>query len=146
MHLGVHCTYDNQQLAASVDVFFLCCQLFQLMWFPPRSGAHISKTCIVYSLVTAVPARRLQHLLGHSQYSEATVYLPRRSVALSVGKNKNIVEGLLVQEVVEETSPFKDKIPSPGSTCLLCLHGTRPSQGSLTCTRDCSSISASCTA
>ncbi|XP_062916294.1 NADP-dependent oxidoreductase domain-containing protein 1 [Mobula hypostoma] len=109
MDLGVHCIYDNQQLAASVDVLFLCCQLFQLTLVSSQIRGHISKTCIVYSLVTAVPAKRLQNLLGHSNIVRPQYIIQKDPWLYLWEKYRTVVEGLLVQEVVEETSPFKWK-------------------------------------
>ncbi|XP_069771913.1 NADP-dependent oxidoreductase domain-containing protein 1 [Narcine bancroftii] len=108
MDLGVHCICDNQRLATSVDVLFLCCQPFQLKLVASKMRGHISKTCIVYSLVTAVPARRLQHLLGHCNIVRPQYIFQGDLWARLWEKNKNIAESLLDQEVVEETSPFKE--------------------------------------
>ncbi|KAM4690243.1 NADP-dependent oxidoreductase domain-containing protein 1 [Rhinophrynus dorsalis] len=64
--LGVHCFYDNAALTAWAHVVFLCCLPSQLPIICAEIREHLRDTCIVYSLVSAVPLSRLKQLLSHS--------------------------------------------------------------------------------
>lgn len=107
MYLGLQYTDDNQKLAASVDVLFLCCPPFQLTLISSQIRGHLAKTCVVYSLVTAVPSRRLQNLLGHSNILKPHYNVPGITWTKLWERSKNIVDGLLPQDVIEHSCPFK---------------------------------------
>ncbi|XP_025904084.1 NADP-dependent oxidoreductase domain-containing protein 1 [Nothoprocta perdicaria] len=63
---GVGCLYDNAQLVAWADVVFLCCLPSHVLTVCSAIRAAVRKPCLVYSLVTAVPLRRLKQLLSYS--------------------------------------------------------------------------------
>ncbi|XP_034431935.1 NADP-dependent oxidoreductase domain-containing protein 1 isoform X1 [Hippoglossus hippoglossus] len=62
---GVECFFDNRRLAAWADVLFLCCLPSHLPRVCGDLRSHLSKHCLVYSFISAVPVTRLAELLGH---------------------------------------------------------------------------------
>ncbi|XP_053290876.1 NADP-dependent oxidoreductase domain-containing protein 1 [Pleuronectes platessa] len=62
---GVECFFDNRRLAAWADVLFLCCLPSHLPRVCCHLRSHLSKHCLVYSFISAVPVTRLAELLGH---------------------------------------------------------------------------------
>ncbi|XP_040915856.1 NADP-dependent oxidoreductase domain-containing protein 1 [Toxotes jaculatrix] len=62
---GVECFFDNRRLAAWADVLFLCCLPSHLPKVCDDLSCHLSKHCLVYSFISAVPVTRLAKLLGH---------------------------------------------------------------------------------
>ncbi|KAK2826117.1 hypothetical protein Q5P01_020331 [Channa striata] len=65
VQMGVECFFDNRRLAAWADVLFLCCLPCHLSKVCPDLHSHLSKHCLVYSFISAVPVTRLTTLLGH---------------------------------------------------------------------------------
>uniref|UniRef100_A0A4W6F0K6 NADP-dependent oxidoreductase domain-containing protein 1 n=1 Tax=Lates calcarifer TaxID=8187 RepID=A0A4W6F0K6_LATCA len=63
---GVECFFNNRRLAAWADVLFLCCLPSHLPKVCADLHSHLSKRCLVYSFVSAVPVTRLAELLGHN--------------------------------------------------------------------------------
>ncbi|XP_067894336.1 NADP-dependent oxidoreductase domain-containing protein 1 [Heterodontus francisci] len=106
--LGVKCFYDNKRLATSVDVMFLCCLPSHLIAVSSQIRGYISKSCIVYSFITAVPAPRLKHLLAHSTIVRPIYFFHSSPWAKLWDTGKSPVEALQIQEVIEVTSPFKE--------------------------------------
>ncbi|XP_067848223.1 NADP-dependent oxidoreductase domain-containing protein 1 [Heptranchias perlo] len=111
-YLGVQCFYDNQRLAASVDVMFLCCLPSHLITVSSQIRGYISETCIVYSLVTAVPVPRLKQLLAHNTIVRPQYSFAGGSWAKLWNIHRNATGVLLNQEIIEVTSPFKDAYSS----------------------------------
>ncbi|XP_019940464.2 NADP-dependent oxidoreductase domain-containing protein 1 isoform X2 [Paralichthys olivaceus] len=62
---GVECFFDSRELAAWADVLFLCCLPSHLPRVCGHLRSHLSKHCLVYSFISAVPVTRLAELLGH---------------------------------------------------------------------------------
>uniref|UniRef100_A0A4W6F1B1 NADP-dependent oxidoreductase domain-containing protein 1 n=1 Tax=Lates calcarifer TaxID=8187 RepID=A0A4W6F1B1_LATCA len=60
------CFFNNRRLAAWADVLFLCCLPSHLPKVCADLHSHLSKRCLVYSFVSAVPVTRLAELLGHN--------------------------------------------------------------------------------
>ncbi|XP_041070776.1 NADP-dependent oxidoreductase domain-containing protein 1 [Carcharodon carcharias] len=107
--LGIKCIYDNKRLATSVDVMFLCCLPSHLPAVSSQIRGCISKSCIVYSFVTAVPVARLKNLLAHSTIVRPHYFIHRSGTWSKLwGTGKSPVEALQTQEVIEVTSPFKE--------------------------------------
>ncbi|XP_072424088.1 NADP-dependent oxidoreductase domain-containing protein 1 [Chiloscyllium punctatum] len=106
--LGIKCFYDNKRLAASVDVMFLCCLPSHLSAVSSQIHGCIAESCIVYSLVTAVPAARLKNLLAHSSIVRPHYFFHTKSAWPKLWRSgRTPVEALKVQEIIEVTSPFK---------------------------------------
>ncbi|KAM6912267.1 NADP-dependent oxidoreductase domain-containing protein 1 [Xenentodon cancila] len=61
----VECFFDNRRLAAWADVLFLCCLPSHLPKVCADLFSHLSKRCLVYSFISAVPVTKLASLLGH---------------------------------------------------------------------------------
>ncbi|XP_078089275.1 NADP-dependent oxidoreductase domain-containing protein 1 [Mustelus asterias] len=106
--LGIECFYDNKRLATSVDVMFLCCLPSHLLAVSSQIRGSISESCIVYSLITAVPAARLKNLLAHSSIVKPHYSFHKINPWSKVWiTGKSPIEALADQEVIEMTSPFK---------------------------------------
>ncbi|XP_059504886.1 NADP-dependent oxidoreductase domain-containing protein 1 isoform X1 [Stegostoma tigrinum] len=113
--MGIKCFYDNKRLAASVDVMFLCCLPSQLLAVSSQIHGCIAESCVVYSVVTAVPAARLKNLLAHSSIVRPHYFFHRKSSWPKLWQSGiTPVEALKIQEVIEATSPFK-------KASILCL-------------------------
>ncbi|XP_061599278.1 LOW QUALITY PROTEIN: NADP-dependent oxidoreductase domain-containing protein 1 [Cololabis saira] len=61
----VECFFDNRRLVAWADVLFLCCLFSHLPKVCADLCSHLSKHCLVYSFISAVPVNRLVSLLRH---------------------------------------------------------------------------------
>ncbi|KAF3701262.1 NADP-dependent oxidoreductase domain-containing protein 1 [Channa argus] len=66
VQMGVECFFDNRKLAAWADVLFLCCLPSHLCEVCCELHSHLSKHCLVYSFISAVPVTRLTTLLRHN--------------------------------------------------------------------------------
>ncbi|XP_072350465.1 NADP-dependent oxidoreductase domain-containing protein 1 [Scyliorhinus torazame] len=107
--LGIQCFYDNRRLAASVDVMFLCCLPSQLFAVSSQIRGSIPKACVVYSLVTAVPAARLKNFLAHGSIVRPHYSFYEQNPWSKLWETgKSPLKALEVQEVIEVTSPFKE--------------------------------------
>uniref|UniRef100_A0A665UVG1 NADP-dependent oxidoreductase domain-containing protein 1 n=1 Tax=Echeneis naucrates TaxID=173247 RepID=A0A665UVG1_ECHNA len=61
----VECFFDNGRLAAWADLLFLCCLPSHLPKVCADLHSRLSKHCLVYSFISAVPVARLTKLLRH---------------------------------------------------------------------------------
>ncbi|XP_072478458.1 NADP-dependent oxidoreductase domain-containing protein 1 isoform X2 [Notamacropus eugenii] len=103
--MGIQCFYHNCFLVDWANIVFLCCLPSQLPHICLEISARLDKSCIVYSLVTAVPLPRLKHLLCHTnilrpQYQCAETYID------IWGSNEDIESALQDPEIVQGTSPY----------------------------------------
>ncbi|XP_041669245.1 NADP-dependent oxidoreductase domain-containing protein 1 [Cheilinus undulatus] len=65
IQFGIECFFNNSRLAAWTDILFLCCLPSHLPKVCADLRSHLSKHCLVFSFTSAVPVKRLAHLLGH---------------------------------------------------------------------------------
>lgn len=63
--LGVECVYNNKQLVGWADVAFLCCLPCHIPHICSEIQGSLKNSCIIYSLVTAIPLTRYCALLYH---------------------------------------------------------------------------------
>ncbi|XP_027700684.1 NADP-dependent oxidoreductase domain-containing protein 1 [Vombatus ursinus] len=103
--MGIQCFYHNCFLVEWANLVFLCCLPSQLPHICLEINTRIAKSCIVYSLVTAVPLPRLKQLLCHT-----TILRPQYQCAENYidiwGSNEDIKSALQDPEIVQATSPY----------------------------------------
>ncbi|XP_044518045.1 NADP-dependent oxidoreductase domain-containing protein 1 [Gracilinanus agilis] len=103
--MGIRCFYHNCFLVDWANVVFLCCLPSQLPNICLEISTRLEKSCIVYSLVTAVPLLRLKQLLCHT-----TILRPQYQCAENYtdiwGANEDIKTALQDQEIIQATSPY----------------------------------------
>ncbi|XP_020841834.1 NADP-dependent oxidoreductase domain-containing protein 1 isoform X2 [Phascolarctos cinereus] len=103
--MGIQCFYHNCFLVEWANLVFLCCLPSQLPHICLEINTRLAKSCIVYSLVTAVPLPRLKQLLCHP-----TILRPQYQCAENYidiwGSNEDIRSALQDPEIVQATSPY----------------------------------------
>nr|XP_009673940.1 PREDICTED: NADP-dependent oxidoreductase domain-containing protein 1 [Struthio camelus australis] len=102
---GVGCLYDNAQLVAWADVVFLCCLPSHMLTVCSVVRPAIRKPCVVYSLVTAVPLRRLKQLLSYSAIVRPQYQCSGRELKNEWGMKGTVTAALQDPAVVQATCP-----------------------------------------
>ncbi|XP_008055250.1 NADP-dependent oxidoreductase domain-containing protein 1 [Carlito syrichta] len=103
--LGVQCFYQNPHLVAWADVIFLCCLPSQLPNICVEIQTSLEKTCIVYSLVAAVPIPRLKLLLNHTNILRPQYHCVE-GFANIWGSNKEVTAALQDPMILQATCPY----------------------------------------
>nr|XP_013796473.1 PREDICTED: NADP-dependent oxidoreductase domain-containing protein 1 [Apteryx mantelli mantelli] len=102
---GIGCFYDNAQLVAWADVVFLCCLPLHVLTVCSVVRPAIRKPCVVYSLVTAVPLRRLKQLLSYSAIMRPQYQCSGREPINEWGMKGTVTAALQDTAVVQATCP-----------------------------------------
>uniref|UniRef100_A0A8B9P738 NADP-dependent oxidoreductase domain-containing protein 1 n=1 Tax=Apteryx owenii TaxID=8824 RepID=A0A8B9P738_APTOW len=102
---GIGCFYNNAQLVAWADVVFLCCLPLHVLTVCSVVRPAIRKPCVVYSLVTAVPLRRLKQLLSYSAIVRPQYQCSGREPINEWGMKGTVTAALQDTAVVQATCP-----------------------------------------
>ncbi|XP_005986683.1 NADP-dependent oxidoreductase domain-containing protein 1 [Latimeria chalumnae] len=111
---GVECFYNNSGLATWADILFLCCLPCHLPKVCSDIRDHLPKSCIVYSVATAVPLLRLKKLLCHRAIIKPEYHFTeskKSSVWATFGKVTSVLQ---MPAVIDATCPY---LPQ-GGICL----------------------------
>ncbi|XP_043929844.1 NADP-dependent oxidoreductase domain-containing protein 1 [Protopterus annectens] len=110
--VGIECFYNNGHLAASSDVLFLCCLPAHLSKICSEIKGRLSESCIVYSLITAVPIPRLKQLLCHSAILRPEYVFTGGYTGDIWKKGRTVSAALKDSAVIKATWPYS---PSEGT-------------------------------
>ncbi|XP_074145995.1 NADP-dependent oxidoreductase domain-containing protein 1 [Sminthopsis crassicaudata] len=103
--MGIQCFYHNCFLVEWANLIFLCCLPSQLTHICMEINPRLDKSCIVYSLVTAVPLPRLKQLLCHTSILHPQYQCAENYVDIW-GSNEDISSALQDPDIVHATSPY----------------------------------------
>ncbi|XP_006884834.1 PREDICTED: NADP-dependent oxidoreductase domain-containing protein 1 [Elephantulus edwardii] len=103
--LGIQCFYQNTHLVTWANVVFLCCLPAQLPSICVEIQRQLTKTCVVYSLVTAIPVPRLKLLLNHTSILRPHYQCVKKSDNIW-GANMEITAALQDPAILRATCPY----------------------------------------
>ncbi|XP_031211396.1 NADP-dependent oxidoreductase domain-containing protein 1 isoform X2 [Mastomys coucha] len=103
--LGVRCVYDNAAVASWAKVLFLCCLPAQLPNICLEIQSKLDKSCIVYSLVSAIPLPRLKNLLNHTNILRPQ-YQFIEDFDNIWGENEEVPSALQDTTIIRGTCPY----------------------------------------
>ncbi|XP_073923562.1 NADP-dependent oxidoreductase domain-containing protein 1 [Castor canadensis] len=103
--MGILCFYNNSCLANWANVVFLCCLPSQLPRICLEIQTRLEKTCIVYSLVAAIPLPRLKLLLNHTNILRPQYHCVEDFDHIW-GTNKEIRAALQDPVILQATCPY----------------------------------------
>ncbi|XP_063149761.1 NADP-dependent oxidoreductase domain-containing protein 1 [Candoia aspera] len=107
--LGVGCVYNNKQLVGWADVVFLCCLPCHLPHICSDVQASLKNSCIMYSLVTAIPLTRLKQLISSCSILRPQYTFSDNSSFSMWEADRTVVEALKDPAVIQATCPCSSK-------------------------------------
>ncbi|XP_032069653.1 NADP-dependent oxidoreductase domain-containing protein 1 [Thamnophis elegans] len=107
--LGVECVYNNKQLVGWADVAFLCCLPCHIPHICSEIQGSLKNSCIIYSLVTAIPLTRLKQLICSSSILRPQYKCSENSSFCMWEANRTVLEALKDKAVIQETCPCNSK-------------------------------------
>ncbi|KAM6463467.1 NADP-dependent oxidoreductase domain-containing protein 1 [Liasis olivaceus] len=107
--LGVECVYNNKQLVGWADVVFLCCLPCHLPHICSDVQDSLKNSCILYSLVTAIPLTRLKQLISSCSILRPQYKFSDNSSFHMWEANRTVVEALKDTAVIQTTCPCSSK-------------------------------------
>nr|XP_034963914.1 NADP-dependent oxidoreductase domain-containing protein 1 [Zootoca vivipara] len=103
--LGVTCFYDNRKLVGWAHAVFLCCLPSHLPHICAEIQDALTKCCIVYSLVTAIPLPRLKQLLSSNNILRPQYKFVESGLFQMWEASRTVVEALKDPAVIQATCP-----------------------------------------
>ncbi|XP_026561112.1 NADP-dependent oxidoreductase domain-containing protein 1 [Pseudonaja textilis] len=107
--LGVECVYNNKQLISWADVVFLCCLPCHLPHICSEIHDSLKNSCIIYSLVTAIPLNRLKQLMSSCSILRPQYKCSENSSFSIWEANRTVLEALKDTAVIQATCPCNSK-------------------------------------
>uniref|UniRef100_A0A8C5SPZ3 NADP-dependent oxidoreductase domain-containing protein 1 n=1 Tax=Laticauda laticaudata TaxID=8630 RepID=A0A8C5SPZ3_LATLA len=107
--LGVECIYNNKQLISWADVAFLCCLPCHLPHICSEIHDSLKNSCIIYSLVTAIPLNRLKQLMSSCSILRPQYKCSENSSFSIWEANRTVLEALKDTTVMQATCPCNSK-------------------------------------
>ncbi|XP_029139298.1 NADP-dependent oxidoreductase domain-containing protein 1 [Protobothrops mucrosquamatus] len=107
--LGVECIYNNKQLVGWADVAFLCCLPCHLPQICSEVQDSLKNSCIIYSLVTAIPLSRLKQLISSCSILRPQYKCSENSSFHMWEANRTVLEALKNTTIIQATCPCNSK-------------------------------------
>ncbi|XP_039207550.1 NADP-dependent oxidoreductase domain-containing protein 1 [Crotalus tigris] len=107
--LGVECIYNNKQLVGWADVAFLCCLPCHLQQICSEVQDSLKNSCIIYSLVTAIPLSRLKQLISSCSILRPQYKCSENSSFHMWEANRTVLEALKNTAIIQATCPCNSK-------------------------------------
>ncbi|KAL7992596.1 hypothetical protein Chor_016852, partial [Crotalus horridus] len=107
--LGVECIYNNKQLVGWADVAFLCCLPCHLPQICSEVQDSLKNSCIIYSLVTAIPLSRLKQLISSCSILRPQYKCSENSSFHMWEANRTVLEALKNTAIIQATCPCNSK-------------------------------------
>ncbi|XP_033110839.1 NADP-dependent oxidoreductase domain-containing protein 1-like isoform X2 [Anneissia japonica] len=103
---GICCFNDNQLLASSVDVLFLCVLPSQLPTVAKDVIGHLKEHTIIYSFLSSVPIQRLRQLIQFSNIIQPEITWQMKNSGAPWNRTLDVNTSLENPEQVEVTCPL----------------------------------------
>lgn len=103
------CFYNNRRVVAWADVIFLCCLPSHLPSICSELRTNLPESCIVYSLVSAVPIPRLKLLLSHNSILRPKYQFQSELQGFQWGTQGTTIAALQDKDAIQATCPWSPR-------------------------------------